>query len=96
MTKSHQAFEKVIVGPEVQLPSSNCLHCQAHLDFARSVGSKAKPKPGSITICFRCGHLMAFNESLRMRELTDQEMIAVAGDKNILAIQRARGAVLKS
>ena len=49
------------------------------------------PKPGDFTICLACGHLMGFREDLTLRDLTSIEMLKVAGDKRILAVQRARG-----
>jgi hypothetical protein len=49
----------------------------------------AKPRPGDVTICIECGHIMAFDGDLGMRPLTDAEMIAVAGDRNIIMAQRA-------
>jgi hypothetical protein len=57
---------------------------------------KAKrPKPGDITICISCGHLMGFKEDMSLRDLTDAEMLHVAGDERILAVQRARGIIKK-
>jgi hypothetical protein len=32
------------------------------------------PKPGDISICLYCGHLMAFDEALKFRELSSEEM----------------------
>jgi hypothetical protein len=42
-------------------------------------------------ICFYCGHVMAFDAALRLRPLTDEEMLEAAGDPRILAIQTGRG-----
>jgi len=82
------------VGPEYEMPSQPCLNCDAQLDAASSIDHSNKPKPGNVTICIRCGHLMAFDKKLRFRALTDEEMIKVAGDQTILDVQRARGHVL--
>jgi len=49
-----------------------------------------KPASGDVTVCLYCGHIMAFAEDLSLRELTNEEAREVAGDKRILAIQRAR------
>ena len=39
-----------------------------------------KPSPGDITICMDCRHLCAFAEDMSLGELTDDEVVAVAGD----------------
>ena len=51
------------------------------------------PKPGDITLCIYCGHIMAFADDMGFRELTGEEMHAIAGDERILKIQRARKAL---
>jgi hypothetical protein len=60
-------------------------------DAATPIDSKAaRPRPGNISVCIDCGHIMAFADDLTLRNLTDAEMIEIAGDKRILALQRAR------
>jgi hypothetical protein len=66
------------------------LNCGQTLDGTSAVGEDAVPDPGDATICIYCGHLMAFDVSLKFRELTDQEVRDIAGDERILIIQRAR------
>jgi hypothetical protein len=61
------------------------------LDAAASMSGEHSPEPDDISICLYCGHLMAFDGDLKFRPLTDAEMVQVAGDPRILAIQRARG-----
>lgn len=68
---------------------SRCLNCGRALDAASSMTTKQKPRPGDVTICIDCGHIMAFADDLSMRALTDTEMIAVAGDRDIVMTQRA-------
>jgi hypothetical protein len=56
-----------------------------------------RPTPGrSVSVCIRCGHLMAFDNELRLRDLTSAEQIAIAGNPVLLAIQAARGKVMKA
>lgn len=76
---------------------SKCLDCGTFLDAVTGVlsASGLKPTPGSITICVECGHIMAFADDLSLRELNDQEMLGVAGNKDILDIQRARQTVIR-
>jgi hypothetical protein len=51
------------------------------------------PVEGDITICIKCQHIMAFDKKLRVRPLTDQEVIDIAGDRDILRYQKAIGHV---
>lgn len=65
------------------------------MDGAAVVGDTGEihPSPGDITVCMYCGHLMAFDRKLRFRQLTDAEMIEVAGDERIIAVSKARKAI---
>lgn len=85
------------VGPKISVPKSNCLNCRRELDAATNIDGKAVGvPPGSFTICVYCGHLMVYGDDSRLRELTDAEMIEVAGDPRLLAIQWARGKAIKA
>jgi hypothetical protein len=79
---------------ETILSGSTCPSCGDILDAATSVEGDARPEPGDLTICFRCGHLMAFGKGLALRELTDTEVVQSAGDRRILKIQQARRKLL--
>jgi hypothetical protein len=76
----------------VRLPVSHCPNCDKVLDAATAIERGARPKPGDITICLDCGHLMAFGDDLRVRPLTDAEMVEVAGDPRIVAAQAVTAA----
>lgn len=78
-----------------EVPPSPCPGCGTENDMATSATGADKPHPGSISVCFRCGHISAFDEALRLRNLTDQEMHDVAGHPVILAIQKARKKVMQ-
>lgn len=80
---------------DVETPESKCLDCGKKFDRASGVGSKygrnrLVPRPGDITICIGCGHIMAFADDLTMRALTDAEMVEIAGRPDIIAAQKAR------
>lgn len=77
------------VSSPFELPVVGCLNCGQKLECA-SDGDNS-PNPGDVTVCLYCGHIMSFANDLRLRELTDAEVLAVAGDRRILAIQEARG-----
>lgn len=68
--------------------SQACLECGAEIDAQTSFGHKNNPYPGAIAICI-CGHIMSYDENLKFRQLTDQEIIDVAGDPEIIKIQNA-------
>ena len=79
----------------MMLPVSQCLSCGSELDASTGVYDAGLPKPGDITLCLYCGHIMAFAGDLGLRELTDSEARDVAGHPKILAAQAARQAVMK-
>ena len=72
-----------------KLPPSHCLDCGKICDAATGINAH-RPRPGDITVCFYCGHVMAFGANLELRPLTTAEMHSIAGDKLILKVQAAR------
>jgi hypothetical protein len=79
-----------------RLPKATCLACGCQLNRASSFTHDNRPDDGDLTICIRCGHIMAYTADLSMRELTDAEVVKAAGNQEILDIQRARTAVTKT
>jgi hypothetical protein len=79
---------------ETRTPPCACLACGKVMDAVTSFDGDHRPKPDDITICLYCGHVMAFGERLRLRPLTDAEMVEIAGNRTILAARRARAAVM--
>jgi hypothetical protein len=79
-------------GKTARTKSNTCLGCGKLTDAATVVGEegKIKPKPDDVTVCLYCGHLMAFDQELRFRALTDNEIKEFAGDDRIVAINQAR------
>jgi len=74
----------------IDISASACLACHRLLDAATSIEDNDRPKPGDVTVCWDCGHIMFFADDLSLRNPTDQEMYYIAGDKRILAVQRLR------
>lgn len=72
-----------------------CPSCGYESDAATALSGDHQPSPGDITICFMCGHVMAFADDMSFRDLTTEEARFVAGNKEILAAQRARAAVIE-
>jgi hypothetical protein len=71
--------------------ASDCLNCGVAVDSATSVGHKRSPKEGSIAICLVCSHIMAYDENIKLRELTDDEMLMIAGDPKIIYLINGLG-----
>ena len=76
-----------------RISMSKCLGCGKEVNGTTNAESGSRPKPGDVTVCLYCGHIMAFGKRLILRELTSAEMRDVAGNKTILAIQQARGKI---
>jgi len=81
------------MGEAIKIKASDCLNCHKSVDGISQVGTNPDsegPKPGDVTICIYCGHLMSFEDDRSLRNLNDEEIVAVAGDKRILVMQLAR------
>jgi hypothetical protein len=69
------------------VPESRCLHCDKIVDAATNIKDDNGPTPGDATVCIYCGHLMIFDDALRLRNPNSEEMGALAGDANLLTVQ---------
>jgi hypothetical protein len=72
------------------LEPSACLSCGKISDAVTNPLDDDGPEPGNITICWYCGHIMAFADDLTFRELTSKEAYEIAGDKVLIRLQKAR------
>lgn len=63
---------------------SFCTNCGKGVDTSLTDPDKRGPQGGDITICFYCHHLMAYNNDLTVRNLTDEEMLNIAGDERLV------------
>lgn len=88
-----KARPPIPLGDNLAVPASECVNCRKQLDGATCVGSGGTPGTGDFTVCIYCGHLMMFADDMRLRDPTDAEMIDIAGDERLIAIQRARSKV---
>ena len=70
-----------------------CLYCQAPLDVNSSVDHTNDISEGCIAICFKCGHIMAYDAQLKYRELNDEEIKDIAGDKHVVDLVNKAGEV---
>lgn len=83
------------LGDSVRLPDMKCTDCGTILNGGAPVHYDDRPEPtgpqpGTITVCAYCGHIMAFDEGLTLRNLNDNEVVEIAGDPRILRIQAFR------
>jgi hypothetical protein len=76
--------------PMVYTGPNFCLGCNERIDGASEPFEGGSPNPGDVTVCIYCGHIMVFGEGLKLRNPDDDEIKEIAGDRRILAIQRAR------
>ena len=60
-----------------------CLKCGSVWDAATNTDGTRNPRPDDITICFKCAHIMAFDDNLKFRELTPEERQEISKDTNI-------------
>jgi hypothetical protein len=71
---------------------SVCISCGKKLNAATSIDANNRPPDiGDFTICFYCGHIMVFGDELILRDPTVTEMWEIAGNKDLLKLQRVRG-----
>jgi len=72
------------------MPEQRCLNCGVKLDTL-GTGDRnvpARPAPGDVTACIKCGAVMILDENLKLRGFTDQEAEDLrkdAGTMNALA-----------
>lgn len=82
-------FKPITISHKHILPEKQvCFSCGYNLHLTRAIGKDAQPKEGDISLCFNCGHIMAFTEAAEVRELTDQEIVDIAGNKELIKAQK--------
>jgi transcription elongation factor Elf1 len=74
----------------------NCLNCGILIDAATSVNHKNTPFPGAIAVCMICSHIMAYDEKIHLREVNDEEILQIAGNKDILFLINGLGGAKKA
>lgn len=66
-----------------RLPPALCPECGAAMDAHTPMadGTKArKPQPGDLGICFECGISLVFDDDLRLRKATEEDLADVPPD----------------
>lgn len=67
-----------------ETPGDRCLNCGDMLDRAERLHDDKKPEEGDISICLHCGHVMVFTNKLMYRNPTDEELLEIAADSELL------------
>ena len=93
-------FISSFVGHNVMKTAQACPNCGAPLNASTciedmEINKQTRPKPGDLTVCLYCSHLMAFDDKLGLRALTDDEIVDAAGDGDILAVMEFSAAFRK-
>jgi hypothetical protein len=71
---------------DTELPGSDCPYCSKRLDAATSTEGDHRPKPGDTSFCLYCAHPLVFDESLRLRKPTAEEMREFAADRHFQVV----------
>ena len=77
------------------MPLNTCMACGYAHDAASIVGAKDhQPRPGDMSVCLNCGHLAVFDDQLRLRALTADEVSETQHDRRVfeaVAVIKQRG-----
>lgn len=79
--------ENLIHGPIHRYGPMVCLHCQKTVDSGVGASGDRAPQPNDVAVCGYCGHLQAYGDEGKFRELNDAEILECAGDPEILMAQ---------
>lgn len=75
---------------DYRMAPTNCVNCGKELDAAASVdtGEVRPPRPGDLTVCMDCRHLMVFGDDMKFRNPTEKEMIEIAGNQEMVTAMK--------
>lgn len=69
-----------------KLERLTCPHCGAQHDQAASVGARARPKPGDVSICVKCAGVAIFTtDGAGARKATKEERAEIEADPRVRA-----------
>lgn len=75
-----------------KIPEVSCPTCGYKMDGATSYEGRT-PHPDSVSICIQCTTPSMFDESLQLRNLTEEETEALNNDPEFIRLQQAIAAV---
>ena len=73
-------------------PEQECPGCKTKLDAADPLNNDNSPAPGDLSVCYRCGSFLVFDEGLSIRLMRVAEIEALEDDDRNLML-RARRAI---
>lgn len=80
------------LGKDHLIKKSLCPYCDSELDGATGVDEEGNanrlPKPGDISICYKCANISMFDDELNLRRLTIEEEKEVLRNKIVVEVQR--------
>ena len=68
-------------------PLNYCLDCEMLIDSGAptpDAPDDSTPTPGDIAICLHCAHVMIYADDLTVREPTNDEVVEIAGDPDMV------------
>jgi hypothetical protein len=72
------------VGPTRDAPKpQRCLKCDQFQDAATGFSTQGTPKPEDCAICFRCGHIMIYQDDLSFRNATPKEFREISSQPDV-------------
>lgn len=75
----------MILGGSVEMPENSCLRCGYSSDRGAVVDSPiTKPRPSDVTLCIHCGEVMMFDDDLKFRHLTQDDVIRIMADTELM------------
>lgn len=74
---------------DFKVPIANCPNCGKKVDAAMSVNGKRKPRWGDVSICIECHHISVYDNGLQLRNPTDDEMLSIAGNPDVIKAMKA-------
>ena len=74
-----------------RIPASNCPDCGACLNGTQELIGKGSAAPGVISLCFYCGALLLFTETLRIRKMSLDEFKALSPHNQRLLVNAQAG-----
>jgi hypothetical protein len=62
------------------IPSDRCPICAYEFDAASGMTHDARPKPGDVSLCIKCGEVLEFASDMRVRQASLETMLSLPDD----------------
>ena len=81
------SIENFLNATDYRVKGARCVNCRKRMDGATPTQGGRAPEPNDVAVCAYCGHIQAYGEDMKFRELNDAEILECAGDPDILLAQ---------